>query len=72
VRKTTATARHVEEAELDGEGWKRIRQRSSSGPQPPFVQRRSNAAARLASSTTPAVQASSNESEREGEKMSGR
>jgi hypothetical protein len=26
----TATARHVEEAELDDEGWKRIRQHSSS------------------------------------------
>jgi hypothetical protein len=71
VKKMTATAACVEEAELDGEGWKRLRQHSSSDPQPPFVQRRSDAAARLASSTAPAVQASSNESEREEEKMSG-
>jgi hypothetical protein len=72
VKKTAATAACVEEAELDGDGWKRLRQHSSSGSQPPFVQQRSNEAARLASSTAPAVQASSNESEREGEKMSGR
>jgi hypothetical protein len=71
VKKTTATAACVEEAELNGNGRKRLRQHSSSSSRRPFVQRRPNAAARLASSTSPAVQASSNESERGEEKMSG-
>jgi hypothetical protein len=72
VRKTTAMAASVEEAELDGEGWKRLRRRSSSSSQPPFVQQRFNAVARLASSTAPVVQASSNESERGEVRVSGR
>jgi hypothetical protein len=70
ARKTTAMARRVEEAELDGDGRKRLRQHSSSSSRRPFVQRRPNAVVRLASSTSPAVQASSNESERGEEKMS--
>jgi hypothetical protein len=69
TRKTTA--RRVGEAELDGDGRKRLRRRSSSSSRRPFVQRRLNAAARLASSTSPAEQASSNESKREEKKMSG-
>jgi hypothetical protein len=67
-----ATARRVEEAGLDGDGWKRLRRRSSSSSQLPFVQRRSNAAARLASSTSPVLQASSNESEWGEVRVSGR
>jgi hypothetical protein len=59
-KKTMATAASVGEAELDGDGRKRLRQHSSSSSRHPFVQRRPNEAARLASSTSPAVQASSN------------
>jgi hypothetical protein len=71
VKKTTAMAACVEEAELDGDGRKRLRQHSSSSSRRPFVQWWPNAAARLASSTSPVVQASTNESERGEEKMSG-
>jgi hypothetical protein len=60
VKKTTATAACVEEAELDGDGRKRLRQHSSSSSRRPFVPRRPNATARLASSTSPAMQASLN------------
>jgi hypothetical protein len=60
VKKTTTTAACVEEAELDGDGRKRLWQHSSSSSRRSFVQRRPNAAVRLASSTSPAVQASSN------------
>jgi hypothetical protein len=38
----------------------------------PFVQWQSNAVARLASRTSPAMQASTNQSEREGEMVSRR
>jgi hypothetical protein len=72
VKKTTATAACVEEAELDGNGRKRLRQHSSSSSRRPFVQRRPNAAARLASSTSPAMQAFSHESERGEVRVSGR
>jgi hypothetical protein len=71
ARKMTAMAGRVEEAELDGDGRKRLRQHSSSSSRHPFIQRRPNAAARLASSTSPVVQASSTESEQGEEKMSG-
>jgi hypothetical protein len=72
ARKTTATARRVEEAGLDGDGRKRIRQHSSSSSRPPLVQRRPNTTALPAPSGSPVLQATSNESEREGEKVSGR
>jgi hypothetical protein len=70
-KKMTATAARVEEAGLDGEGRKRIRQHSSSSSRRPFVQRWPNAAALPAPSGSLALQAPSNESERDGEKMSG-
>jgi hypothetical protein len=71
-RKTTATATRVEEAGLDGEGRKRLRWYSSSNSRRPLAQRRPNAAAPSASSTSPASRAAVNESEREEEKVSGR
>jgi hypothetical protein len=37
VKKTTAMAACVEEAELDGDGRKRLRQHSSSSSRRPFV-----------------------------------
>jgi hypothetical protein len=72
VKKTTATAARVEEVELDGDGRKRLRQHSSSSSRRPFIQRRPNAAALPAPSGSPAVQASSNESERGEVRVSGR
>jgi hypothetical protein len=71
-KKMTATAASVEEAELDGDERKRLRRVSSTNSRRPLVQRRPNAAAPSASSTLPARLATSNESEREGEKLSGR
>jgi hypothetical protein len=70
-KKTTATAARVEEAELDGEGRKRLRRCSSSNSRRPLAQLRPNAAAPPASSTSPAGLATSSESEREEEKVSG-
>jgi hypothetical protein len=70
--KTTATAASVEEAELDGDGRNRLRRDSSTNSRRPLAPRRPNAAAPSASSTSPAGLATSNESEREGEKLSGR
>jgi hypothetical protein len=70
VKKTTAT--RVEEAGLDGEGRNRLRLDSSSDSQRRLAPGWSNAAARFASSTSPALQASTNQSEREGERLSGR
>jgi hypothetical protein len=72
VKTTTATATCVEEEELDGEGWKRLRRGSSSDSQRRLALGWSNAAALSASSTSPALQASTNQSEREGEMVSGR
>jgi hypothetical protein len=72
VKTTTATAACIEEEELDGEGWKRLRRGSSSDSQRQLAPGWSNAAALSASSTSPALQASTNQSEREGEMVSGR
>jgi hypothetical protein len=66
-----ATARRVVEAGLDGEGRKRLRRHSSSSSRRPFVQRRPNAAALPAPSSSPALQATLNESERGEEGLSG-
>jgi hypothetical protein len=63
-KKTTATAAHVEEAELDDDGRKRLRRDSFTNSRRPLAQRRSNAVAPSASSTSPAGLATSNESER--------
>jgi hypothetical protein len=71
-RKTTAMAMRIEEAGFDGEGRKRLRRYSSSNSRRPLAQRRPNAAAPSASSTSPASMAAANESEREEEKVSGR
>jgi hypothetical protein len=71
-KKTTAMAASVEEAELDGDVRKGLRRVSSTNSRCPLVQRRPNAAAPSASSTSPARLATSNEGEREGEKLSGR
>jgi hypothetical protein len=70
-RKTTATARDVGEAELNGVGWKRLRRPFSSTSRRLLVQRRLNVAAPPASSSSPAELATANEKEREEEKMSG-
>jgi hypothetical protein len=70
-KKTTAMVARVEEAELDGEGRKRLRRYSSSRSRRPLAQRRPNAAAPSASSTSPAGLATSNESERGEERLSG-
>jgi hypothetical protein len=70
--KTTATVARVEEAEVDGEGRKRLRRDSSSNSQRRLAQRRPNAAAPSASSTSPAGLATSNESERGDVRVSGR
>jgi hypothetical protein len=71
-KKTTATAARVEEAELDGEGRERLRRYSSSNSRRCLVQRRPNAAALPASSSSPAEVATSNESEWGEERLSGR
>jgi hypothetical protein len=72
VKKTMATATRVEDAELDGDVRNRLRRDSSSDSQRRLAPRWSNAAALLASSTSPAWRASTNQSEREGERLSGR
>jgi hypothetical protein len=72
VKTTTAMAACVEEEELDGEGWKRLRRGSSSDSQRRLAPGWSNAVALSASSTSPALKASTNQSEREGEMVSGR
>jgi hypothetical protein len=71
-KKTTAMAARVEEAELDGDGQKRLRRDSSTNSRRPLAQRRSNAAAPSASSTSPAGLATSNESEWGEVRVSGR
>jgi hypothetical protein len=71
-RKTTTTVASVEEAELDGDGQKRLRRDSSTNSRRPLAQRRSNAAAPSASSTSLAGLATSNGSERGEERLSGR
>jgi hypothetical protein len=72
VKKMAATAACVEEAELDGDGRKRLRRGSSTNSRRLLAPRKSNAAVPSASSTSPAGMATSNESERGEEKMSGR
>jgi hypothetical protein len=72
VKTTTATAACVEEAELDGDVRDRLRRCSSSDSERRLAPGWSNAAARFASSTSPALQASTNQREREGERLSGR
>jgi hypothetical protein len=62
--KTTMTVVSVEEAELDGDGRKRLRRGSSTNSRRLLAPRRPNAAAPSASSTSPAGMATSNESER--------
>jgi hypothetical protein len=69
-KKTTATAARVEEAELDGEGRKRLRQDSSSNSQRLLAPRRPDATALPASSTSAGL-AMVNESERREERLSG-
>jgi hypothetical protein len=70
-RKTTATARREGEAELDGAGRKRFLRHSSSSSRRPLAQRRPNAVAPPASSSSPAELATSNGRELGEEKMSG-
>jgi hypothetical protein len=70
VKKTTATAARVEEAGLDGEGRNRLRRVSSTDSRRRLASRRSDAAALSESRTSPALQASMNQSEREGEMVS--
>jgi hypothetical protein len=72
VKKTTAIAASVEEAELDGVGRKILRRGSSTNSRRLLAPRRSNAAAPSASSTSPAGMAMSNESERGEVRVSGR
>jgi hypothetical protein len=55
--------RGVEDAELDGDVRDRLRRDSSSDSQRRLAPRWSNLAARFASSTSPALQASTNQSE---------
>jgi hypothetical protein len=64
-------ARRVGEEELDGAGRKRLRRPFSSTSRRPLAQRRPNAMAPPASSSSPAELATANESELEEEKMSG-
>jgi hypothetical protein len=71
-KKTMAMAACVEEAELDGDGRKRLRRGSSTNSRCLLAPRRSNAAAPSASSTSPAGMATSNESERGEVRVSGR
>jgi hypothetical protein len=59
VKTTTATAACVEEEDLDGEGWKRLRRDSSSDFQRRLAPRWSDAAALSTSGTSPAELASS-------------
>jgi hypothetical protein len=59
------------EEELDGAGRKRFLRHSSSTSRRPFAQRRPNAVAPPASKSSPAMLATSNESELGEEKMSG-
>jgi hypothetical protein len=70
-KKTTAMAASIEEAELDGDGQKRLR-RDSSNSRRLLAPRRPNVAVPSASSTSLAGLATSNKSEREGEKLYGR
>jgi hypothetical protein len=70
-KKMTTTVARVEEAELDGEGRKRLRQDSSSNSRRPLAPRRPDATALPASSTSPAGLATANESERREEGLSG-
>jgi hypothetical protein len=72
VKKTTTTAARVEEAGLDGDVRDRLRRCSSSDSQRRLAPGWSNVAASFASSTSPAWRASTNQSEREGERLSGR
>jgi hypothetical protein len=72
VKTTTATVACVEEEELDGVGWKRLWRDSSSDSQRRLAPRWSNAAALSASSTSPALQASMNQSERGETSLPGR
>jgi hypothetical protein len=72
VKTTTAMAACVEEEELDGERWKRLRRDSSSDSQRRLAPGWSNAAALSASSTSPALQASTNQSKRGKTSVSGR
>jgi hypothetical protein len=65
------TAGDVGEAELDGVGWKRLRRPFSSTFRRPLAQRRPNAVAPPASSSSPAELATANESEPEEEELSG-
>jgi hypothetical protein len=62
----------VEEEELDGDGRVRLRCVSSTDSQRRLAPGWSNAAARFASSTSPALQVSTNQRERDGERLSGR
>jgi hypothetical protein len=61
-----------EEAGLDGDERKRLRRDSFTNSRRQLAPQRPNAAAPSASSTSPTGLATSNESEREGEKLSGR
>jgi hypothetical protein len=72
VKATTATAACVEEEELDGEGRNRLRHDFSSDSQRRLAPGWLNAVALSASSTSPALQVSTNQSEREGEMVFGR
>jgi hypothetical protein len=72
VKKTTATATRVEEAGLDDDVRDRLRRCSSSDSQRRLAPGWSNAAACFVSSISLALQASTNQSEREGERLSGR
>jgi hypothetical protein len=70
-KKTTAMAACVEEAELDGEGRKRLRQDSSSNSRRLLAPRRPDATALPASSTSSVGLATANKSERREERLSG-
>jgi hypothetical protein len=70
-KKMTATAAHVEEAELDGDRRKGLRRVSSTNSRRPLIQRRRNAAVPSSSSTSSAGLATSNESEWREERLSG-
>jgi hypothetical protein len=71
VKTTTETAACVEEEELDSEGWKRLRRGSSYDSQRRLAPGWSNTAVLSASSTSPALQASTNQSDRKRERVSG-
>jgi hypothetical protein len=72
AKKRAATARDVGEEELDDAGQKRLRRPFSTTSRRPFVQQRPNAAAPPASRSSPAVLATTNESELRGERLSKR